>query len=188
MRGDEARPVRGEFDWSKEGYDEYQAACRAWADRAYPNPGTPDYEGALPNPADVDYQAKLEERIRRQRDDPATGPLLAAFNEDRAEKFDREGWSDAIDAVNGSAGDPGVAAAGRQARRVEQAAEVRAGAEASPLAVQVADILRGLLAGYQTGGSDMAVPRSVPGVPSAFWVTGLRDDRTVVVHVMEVNR
>jgi hypothetical protein len=87
---------------------------------------------------------------------------------------------------------PGVGAAGRQARRIEQATDdralVRAGTSPSPLAVQIAGVLGNLWSNYQTGGMDMGDPIPIEGTPSAFWIEGLRNGRKVLVHVMEVGQ
>jgi hypothetical protein len=104
---------------------------------------------------------------------------------------------DAMDAVNGSAGDPGVAAAARQARRLEAAAadyphlqtvtaaEVRAGITPSPAAVVLAESLAELAGDYL--GAEWY---PVDGVPTAFRVldSGGTGGPTLLVHVMEVGK
>jgi len=94
-----------------------------------------------------------------------------------------------IAAIQASAGEY---EAGQRAVRKEMATDdrayERAGSEPSQVAVQVAGVLRGLLASAQIGTESTVVTRPIPGVPTALRITGLRDGRQVIVHVMEVNR
>lgn len=92
--------------------------------------------------------------------------------------------------------DPGVAAAARQERRIEQPTDdralVRAGAKPSPLAENYARRLNQLLTEWSNDCALKVRAFPIDGVPTAFHITGIGDEPgagpTLLVHVMEVNR